>query len=176
VYCTAKLDVDDVFVVGQHQRLGALLVAHVVAVADFGRAHLRDVDGFVGLDRCRPAPVEAGAGGVGKAAEGGDHADLTFLHDEGAAGEPDQQGDEADDGSGDAGAAAFAAIRAAGVAAVVAAAAEQAVQAGIEIAPHLIEVGWTLTRTAPFLGFMVALGIFAPAWIVQRKFNAETFK
>jgi hypothetical protein len=78
-----------------------------------------------------------------------------FLHDEGAAGEPDQErrwrrwrGDAAPPDIG------TAAVGAAAVAATVAAVflAEQAVQALVEVAPQLVEVGRAFAGLLAFVG------------------------
>ena len=77
---------------------------HDRVAADLHRAQLRDVDGLVGLERIRQAPLEAGIDRVAVAAERGDDGLLAFLHDEEAAAEPDQRHDAGDQAGADAGA------------------------------------------------------------------------
>ena len=59
--------------------------------------------------------------------------------------------------------------------AVIAAAAEHAVQARIEVAPHLVEVRRSVAGAAAFLRLAVVVRVASPAWIVQRQFDAESF-
>ncbi|MNS68741.1 hypothetical protein D3C72_1020280 [compost metagenome] len=176
-----ELDVDDVFIVRQHQRFAGLLVAQRLAVTHFHRAHLRHVDGFVGLERVRPAPVETGRRGVAVLAEREHDAVLALLHDERAAGEPDEDGDHADHAGGDAGAL-HVGTRTTATAVVIAAVvgtvllSEKGVQALIEIAPQLIEVRRTFAGLFAFLGFLAVVLAIAPAGIVQGQLQACFFE
>jgi len=113
---------------------------------------------------------------VAQLAERRDDSGPALLHDERAGGQPDEADDDGNDARTDAGAAHFA-VRAATVAAtvVVATVAEHLVEARIEVAPHLVEVGRTVARTATVLGLAVIFWVAAPAWVVQRQFDAESF-
>ena len=108
------------------------------------------------------------------------HATLALLHDEGAAGEPDEDGDHADHAGGDAGAlhvrtrAAAATVVAAVVGTVLLS--EKGVQALIEIAPQLIEVRRTFAGLFAFLGFLAVVLAIAPAGIVQGQLQACFFE
>ena len=75
---------------------------HDPVAADLDRAQLREGHRFVGLERRREAPVEAGADRPGIAAERGDHRLLAFLHDEEAAAHPAQRHDAGDEADADA--------------------------------------------------------------------------
>ena len=86
-----ELDVDDVLVVGQHQRFLVDLVLRRVAVADLDRLHLREVDELDRLDRERQVPARAGLRGLGVLAEARDDAAAAFVDDVEAAREPDDQ-------------------------------------------------------------------------------------
>ena len=109
-------------------------------------------------------------------------AALALLHDKGAAGEPDDDGDHADHAGGDAGAlhvrTRTATVVVAAVAAVVGTVflAEKGVQALIEIAPQLIEVGRTLTGLFAFLGFLAVVLAIAPAGVIQGQLQACFFE
>jgi hypothetical protein len=60
--------------------------------------------------------------------------------------------------------------------AATAARAEQAVQARIEVAPELVEVGRAFAGAAAFLGLLrFAFRVMAPAWVIQRVFDADFF-
>ena len=83
--------VDDVFVVGEHQRF--LEALRGAAHADFGLAHARDVDNFNVLNGPRHAPVDAGSTVLRVLAEGCDNTDLTFGHDVDARRKPTDDGD-----------------------------------------------------------------------------------
>lgn len=142
-----ELDVDDVLVIGQHQRFFEVLRAHVAAVADLDRAHFVDVDLFVGLERVRHAPVQARTGAVAVFAEGRDDAGLAFAHAEHAAGEPDEADHRHRRADRDAGALHVGPVRAAIIAAARTLVAEHAVEALVEVAPHLVEIGRAVTGT-----------------------------
>ena len=86
-----ELDVDDVLVVGQHQRFLVDLVLRRVAVADLDGPHLREVDELDRLDRERQVPARARLRGLGVLAEARDDAAAAFVDDVEAAREPDDE-------------------------------------------------------------------------------------
>jgi hypothetical protein len=157
-----ELQVDDVLVVGEHQRLFEHLGAHVVAVAHLQRAHLGEVDDLLRLDRPRQAPAQAGAGFLREAAEGEHDAALALDHDVEAAREPHQH-DERDEHA-----------RAAAdlprrrrlrrLVAAAAPAAEELAEAPVEVAPQLVQVGRALVAAARALR---PAGAAAPVGVVQ---------
>ncbi len=117
------------------------------------------------LDRVRQAPAETGAHGVLVFAELGDDGLLAFLHDEETGAEPDKHHDRPDQTDADAGAfhvglkPATAAKTTTFVATAAAArTAEKTAQLAVEIAPQLVQVGWTLVRALAAPTSVVALG------------------
>ena len=88
-----KLDVDDVFVIGQHQRFFQHLVALAAAIADFERAHAGNIDQLMRLNRVRQTPAQAGLSAFLVAAELQHQAALRGIDDVKTAGEPEQQHD-----------------------------------------------------------------------------------
>jgi hypothetical protein len=110
-------------------------------------------------------------------AEGHDHTGLTFLNDEKAADQPEESYHGCDDTGTDA-----CTARVRGQAAIATATAslatEQTVQALIEIAPELVEVGWAVAGTLivlpRFLG--IVIGASTPAGIIQRKKQTKFVK
>jgi hypothetical protein len=132
-----KLQVDDVLVVGQHQRFFQHLALDVVAVTDFNGAHLIDVDHLARLDRPRQMPARSRLGGLGIFAEAQHHAALAGVDNVKPARHPhqhqhtDQQADQVS-----------AARQTARRQAITAApfAAEQAVEALVDPTPYLIQV------------------------------------
>ncbi len=141
-----KLDVDDVGVIGEHQRFLGHLALAAVARSDFDRAHLRQIDDFRGLDRIRQMPVRSRLRFLDKLAEAQHHAALARIDDIKAAREPhqDNQPDQ------DAGAAAE--LRESGAArratAAAALAPEQRTDLLIEVAHQFVEVRRTLILAA----------------------------
>ena len=90
-----ELHVDDVLVVGEHQRF-RLLVARVSAVSHLDGAHLRDVHVLDALHRVRRVPAQSRHRGLEVLAEAQHHAARTFVDDVEAAEQPDGH-DEQDD-------------------------------------------------------------------------------
>ena len=78
--------VDDVFIVGKHQRF--LKTLRRAAHTDLGLAHTRNVDDFDVLHGPGHAPVNAGCAVLRVLAECRHHTDLTFGNDVDAAGKP----------------------------------------------------------------------------------------
>src|SRR5690606_6858327 len=133
----------------EHERLAQHLGAHVVAVADFQRAHRREVDDLVRLDWPGHAPAQARLGLLRVAPEGEHDAARAGVDDVEAAREPDDH----DEGEQHARAAAeLRRARAATAAArrlvAAAALAEELGQAPVEVAPQLVEVRRTLVAAA----------------------------
>ena len=79
-------DVNDVFVVGEHQSF--LQTLRRTAHADFGFTHTRNIDNFDILHRPRQTPVDARRAVLGVLAKRRHHADLAFGNDVDAAGKP----------------------------------------------------------------------------------------
>ncbi len=73
VVLDGKLQIDNVFVIGQHQRFAQLLATRRAAlgssVADFNSPHLLHVDDSHALDGERNVPARAGHGGFDMFAE-----------------------------------------------------------------------------------------------------------
>src|SRR5262249_12416226 len=114
--------------------------------ADFQRAHLREVDDLVRLDRPRQAPVEARGRLLGELAEGEDDAALALDDDVEAAREPDadrHQQEQAGAAEGEAPAG-----RRRLLAATAAPPAEQLGEPAVEVAPELVEIRRTLIAAA----------------------------
>jgi hypothetical protein len=137
LYC--KLNVDNIFIIGQHQRFLTLLVLDAGAITDFNRANLRNIDDLMTLDRIRPAPVEAGWRHMAVFSKGQHHPGLALLHDEKPAGQPQKKRNNGNDADTDARTLHVRRQTAARISAAIPVA-EQAVQALIEIAPQLVEV------------------------------------
>src|SRR6185503_15102859 len=164
-----ELQVDDVLVVGEHQRLFEHLGAHVVAVADFERAHLPQVDDLVRLDRPRHAPAQTGSGLLRILAEGEHHAARAFHHDVEPARQPHRE-HQRDQHAGAAAEAARARPAAAWRLVAAAPAAEQLGEPAVEIAPQLVEVGRALVAAARALR---AAGAASPVGVVEGHFFSE---
>jgi hypothetical protein len=145
-----ELQVDDVFVVGQHERLGQHLGLDAVLEAHFHGAYLLHVDHFHGLDRIGQMPARAGHGGFGVFTETQHDTALAGIDDIEAGGQPDQDGqaDEQAGAAGDIELAAAADTRRRLVAAT-ALAPEQVVQAAIEVLPEFIEIRRAATSCLP---------------------------
>ena len=75
-----KLDIDDIFIVRQHQRLVELLVAKIVAIPDLDGTYLRNIDDFMALYWPWHTPVDTGLSEAAETAERHDHARLAFLY------------------------------------------------------------------------------------------------
>jgi hypothetical protein len=133
-----ELDVDDVFVVRQHQCLFQALRA--AARPNLDAPHGQDVDQFARLDRPWQAPAESRRRCFGIAAERRHNANLPLGHDVEAAANPDQRNDGDDRRESEAGALAVrpqaAETPAVAAAPTAATAAEEVVQSTIEIAPE----------------------------------------
>jgi hypothetical protein len=136
-----ELQVDDVLVVGEHQRLGQHLGLDAVLEAHFHGTDLFHVDHFHGLHRIGQMPARAGHGGLGVFAEAQHDAALAGIDDIEAGGQPDQHG-QADEQAGAAGDVELAAATDARrrLVAASALAPEQLVQAAIEVLPEFIEI------------------------------------
>ncbi|EDT38573.1 conserved hypothetical protein [Burkholderia ambifaria MEX-5] len=169
--------VDDVGVARQHRGFLHVRETHDVVAADLDRADLRRIDDLVRRERIRRAPVHALADRAGQLAELQHDARLAVLHDEQPAARVDR--DQHADHDADADARGPAVV---GPEAVAALAAEQAAQTPVEVAPHLVEIGRTVTvatgRTLRFVrtrtGCVVALAFTAsPAGIVVRQQGAH---
>src|SRR5207237_3689886 len=140
------------------------LGAHVVAVAHFQGAHLREIDDLVRLDRPGQAPAQARRGFLRELAEAEHDAALAFHDDVEAAGEP--HGD--DEKSERARAAAKAPRRRRPwrlLAAAAPAPAEDLGEAAVKVAPQLVEIRRALVADA---GALRAAGTAAsPIGVVQ---------
>jgi hypothetical protein len=169
--------VDDIRIARQHRGFLDVRETHDVVAADLDRAHLRRIDDFVRRERIRRTPVDALADRAGQLAELEHDAGLAVLHDEQPAARIDR--DQHADHDADADARSPAVV---GPEAVAALAAEQAAQTPVEVAPHLVEIGRTVTvaagRTFRFVGTrtgsVVAFAVAAPpAGIVDRQQGAH---
>ncbi len=152
-----ELDVDDVLVIGEHQRFLQHLGLDGIAVADLDRAHLGQVDDFVRLDRIRQAPAQARAGEIGLLAESEHHAALLLIDGIKAARQPHDQhqdGEHAEAAADLAHAGGGLARRAVATSSF----AEHAVQLLIEVAPQFFEVGRPL---------IAAPALLAPLWVIK---------
>jgi len=76
-----KLDIDDVFIVGQHQGFFKPLVFQGGTITDFNGTDLRDIDDFMALDGPWFSPVETRSGKMAEAPECHDDTGLSFLND-----------------------------------------------------------------------------------------------
>ena len=145
-----ELDLDDVFVFGQHRRLaqsGGL--DHGVAAHIHG-TYLRNKYQFVALDRIRQAPVEAGRFCPLVFTELRDDRLLPLVDDEEPGAQPDQDGDCSDQPSPQTGAF-HVRLKSAGAATPaatgIATAAKQAAEFAVEIAPQLVQIRRPLVGT-----------------------------
>jgi hypothetical protein len=112
---------------------------------------------------------------MAESAERQDDTGLTFLHDEEAAYQPQEQNDDGHDRNACARATHIRAKAAAGIA-TAATLAEQAAQPLVEVAPQFIEIGRTFLGLSAILvlGPIVLLAA-PPTRIVQRKLQADFF-
>jgi hypothetical protein len=94
--------VDDVLVIGQHQRFFEAVATP--PRADLNRLQREHINHLVRLHRPRTAPAEAWCRAFAVLAEGRDHPDLTLLHDVEAAAKPDEQRSQQDRNGAKAGA------------------------------------------------------------------------
>jgi len=167
-----ELDIDDVFVIGEHQGLFQHLVALGAAIADFDGAHPRHIHQFVGLEGVRQAPSEARFGGFFELAELKHDAALGLVDDVEAGGQPDEQdenGQEADAAAQEAGIEVH--LGHATVVAAIAAAllAQQAGKTPVEIAPEFFQVRRPLVGPARVIfAAIVAAAAIAPLGVVER--------
>jgi hypothetical protein len=141
-----ELDIGDVFVVRQHERFAQDLGFDVVAIAHLDGAHPGQIDDLVALNGIGEAPVQPRGGHLRELAESEYHPPLTFHDDVETAREPSDQhcqGDQARSAAQLPGTRRFT-----GIPPSAAAPAEQAVQLLVEVAPHLVEVGWALVASA----------------------------
>jgi hypothetical protein len=160
-----ELQVDDVLVVREHQRFLEHARLDVVAVADFQRPHLREVDDLVRLHRPGQPPVQSRSGLRGELAERQHDAALSFHDDVEPAGEPHREHDSREQPGAAQARSREEARRLA--AASAAAPAEQLAEAAVEVAPQLVEVGRALIAAAgprepPW---RPQLGSFSDMWI-----------
>ena len=167
-----KLDVDDVFVIGQHQRLFQHLVLLAAAITYLYGTHPGQVNQFVRLHRVRQAPAQARLGGFLELAELQHQSALGSIDDVKAAGQPDdhQQGNEqANAATEKLGVELYRRSAAAIVAAVISTAAlfaEHARQLAIEITPELLKIRRPLVRA--FAATTVVVATIAPLGIIER--------
>ena len=154
-----ELDVDDVLVLGEHRRFLGVAIRRRVAIAEFDRAHLREIDELDRLDRRRQVPARAGERRLGVLAEAGDDAPTALVDDVEAAREPHHhdQSDEQPEAAAELAQAGR--LRPAAAAAAAAAATEDPGEALIEVAPQLVEVGGPLVAAAPSSAAATPLGI-----------------
>ena len=87
-----KLDLNNVFVFGEHGRLTQARGLDDVVTANVNRPDLGHKNQLVTLNRVRHAPIETSADSRVVFAKLCDHSLLTFLHNEKARGQPNQQG------------------------------------------------------------------------------------
>ena len=158
-----ELQVDDVLVVGQHQRFLEHARLDVVAIADLERADLREIDDLVRLDRPRHAPAQPGARLLRELAERQHDAALALDDDVEAACEPHRE----DDARKQARTAEAGPGNARRLAASTAPPAEELGEAPVEVAPELVQVGRALISAAWAAGTSLA----APVGVVQRHFG-----
>jgi hypothetical protein len=152
-----ELDVGDVLVVRERERLAQHLGLDVVAIADLDRTHAGQIDDLVALDRIRDAPVQPGGRDLREFSESEHHAALAFDDDVEAARQPSDEHDEENEPGASAELAhvrRLARVRASAARPL----AEQAAQLAVEVAPHLVEIRRSLVAAA---------ASFAPLWVVQ---------
>ena len=174
----SELDVNDIFVVGQHQSFACEFVAHIAAITHLDSTDLGDIDGLMRLNRIRPAPIETGGSRMTELAKGQDNTRLTFLHNEKSTDKPQEKNHHGDNTRADTCTSRVAWRAAAITAATTTFSAEEPVQTLVEITPQLIKIRRTIAGplvVAPRL-LIVVLRPTSPARIIERKFQTEFFE
>ena len=161
-----ELDVDDVLVVGEHQRFVEDGIACRAAIADLDCPHAGEIHQLVVLDRIGHAPAQARLGGLGVAAEAHLDPALAGIDDVEAAGRPDRQAEHHQHADAAAEELEIEAGAAAAIAAALAAGAllaEKRAPFAAEVAIDLLEIG------RPLVAFVAVsiVPLVAPARIVK---------
>ena len=86
-----KLDIDDIFIIGQHERFFEHPILVRAAIAHLDNAHIGQANDFVCLNRIGQTPTQARLGRLGIAAECQDDASLRSIDDVETARQPDHQ-------------------------------------------------------------------------------------
>ena len=91
-----ELNIDDIFVIGQHQRFFQHFVLHVLAVTDFHGTDLTQADNLNGFDRIRKMPARTRLGRLDIFTKTQHDTALTGIHNVETTRHPDQCNDDND--------------------------------------------------------------------------------